>query len=229
MLPRRQYSVIVSLGVNCEVSYHLNRVFGFVDSYPLTWAFVDDVKYLPGFLQDPHRLFESKNVQHDYSCNMCFYAEYGIHFHCQGGPETLLDETGKVSPDKSRQALDEVASRMRYLSDKFLALLRDPERSVLCVLTVWEWSRTQDLLDVHKVLSNYPKVDLLAVLTGKEPNVDVRELKRHGIIVRSIARHPPHNAVTDPEQNDIVGWNRIFSEFTPTERREKSKRFKFEH
>ena len=228
----KHYSVITSIGVNCEVSFNFNRVFGFVDSYPLVWAFVDKVGELPKILGDGDdvvRYFDPKSTVHDPAANMCLSPELSVHFHYQDDSGQPLDEKGEYSETWGRLAREGLFSRMKYLLGKQKKLFCDEERSTLCVLTPWPQTTTEEVLSVHRCLRRYPKVRLLVVMTGKEPKLSKWSLRLRGVRVRRIACHPPFNAVTDVSRNDIKGWNQVFHEFQPTETKVRTKKIKYEH
>ena len=229
MQASRPYDVISSLGANCEVSFNFNRIFGFVDSYPLIWAFVHTLGHLPELIEDPMILASNLKMEHNYEHNMVRFPDIDVSFHCKGLPGDLLGPDGKVDEKKAQAERTELKSRLAYLARKWKDLLNDPSRTVLFVLSPWEEkSTTKEILAVHKALRKYPGVDLLAVLTGKEKKVSASKLRSKGIFVRYITRHPPHNQVTDLQANDIAGWNRIFQEFTPLNKKTSNKVFKYE-
>ena len=222
------YSVISSIGVNCEISFHISRVFHFVDSYPLVWAFVHCVGNLPQVIANPDILLQPQKIKHDFSCNMCNYTKQDISFHCRKHAEELLNPDGSINEQVAEAEREDLRSRLTYLCKKWQQLLRDPDRSLLCILTIFEYTTLDEVLAVNEAVKKYPAVDLLVVLTGKENHVKAHDLEKHGIMVRFISHHPPHNAITDPAQNDIRGWNRILYEFRPSVIRESHKKYKFE-
>ena len=226
---RRPYDVVSSLGVNCEVSFNLNRYHGFVDSYPLIWAYVHSLEHLPELIADPMSLASERKMEHNYEHNMVRFTDIDVSFHCKGMPADLLGPDGKVDEKKAQAERDELRSRLAYLAGKWKKLLQDPARSVLCILTPWEEeSTTEEVLAIHDALRKYPATDLLVVLTGKEKKISAFALRSRGIFVRYIARHPADDKTTDLQANDIPGWNRICHEFPPLNRKVTGKVFKYE-
>ena len=226
---RRPYDVVSSLGVDGEVSFNLNRCHGFVDNGPLTWACVHSLEHLPELIADPMSLASERKMEHGYERNEVRFPDIDISFRCEGTPADLLGPDGKVDEKKAQAERDELRSRLACLAGKWKNLLEDPARSVLCILTPWEEeSTTEEILAIYEALRKYPATDLLVVLTGKEKKVSASALRSRGIFVRYITRHPPHDKTTDPQANDISGWNRICHEFPPLNRKISDKVFKYE-
>lgn len=226
----RAYDVVSSIGFNCEVSYNLDRVNGFVDSYPLVWAFVHSLRHLPELIEDPMILTAEQEMKHNYSYNMVYFPEVDITFHCKGQPKSLLGPDGNVDEEKARAERDELKSRLAYLAGKWKKLLNDPERTALFILTPDEAEcTTEEIIAVNRALRKYPGTELLTVLTGKEKSVSASALRADGIFVRYISHHPPHDQVADAQSNDITGWNRICREFRPLVLKRSDKVYKYEH
>ena len=121
-------------------------------------------------------------------------------------------------------------SRLAYLAKKWQALLTDPAKTVMFILTPnEEWNTTGEILAVYEALRKYPGADLLTVLTGKEKSVSASELRAKGVWVRYISHHPPHDKLSDIQNNDVMGWNRICHEFRPLIRKTSDKVYKYEH
>ena len=223
------YDVVSSIGVNCEISFNLNRVHGFVDSYPLIWAFVHSLSHLSELIEDPMSLASDQQMDHNYDHNMVRLPYIDVSFHCKGLPGDILGPDGNVDEKKAQAERDELKSRLAYLAKKWKNVLGDASKTVLCVLTPWEESSTtEEILAIYEALRKYPGTDLLVVLTGKEKKVSARRLRSKGILVRYITRHPPHDKVTDLQENDLVGWNRICHEFPPRDKKITRKVFKYE-
>ena len=223
------YDVVSSIGVNCEISFNLNRVHGFVDSYPLIWAFVHSLSHLSELIEDPMLLASDQKMDHNYDHNMVRLPCIDVSFHCKGLPGDILGPDGNIDEKKAQAERDELKSRLAYLAQKWKKVLTDASKTVLCILTPWEESSTtEEILAIYEALRKYPGTDLLVVLTGKEKKVSARRLRSKGILVRYITRHPPHDKVTDLQENDIVGWNRICHEFPPRDKKISRKVFKYE-
>jgi hypothetical protein len=184
---------------------------------------------MPGLIRNPLSINDVSEVKHDYSSNMCFYSNIDTSFHCKAHPEELLGADGKVDEDKAQAQRDELKSRLDYLAKKWKAALEDPEKSLLCVLTPSEeHNTTEEIMEIYAALQEYPLVDLLVVLTGKEKFVSAEQLQKKGIFVRYISHHPPHDKVTDKDLNDLEGWNRIGHEFRPLIMKISNKVYKYE-
>ena len=223
------YDVVSSIGVNCEISFNLNRVHGFVDSYPLIWAFVHSLSHLSELIEDPMLLASDQKMDHNYDHNMVRLPCIDVSFHCKGLPGDILGPDGNIDEKKAQAERDELKSRLAYLAQKWKKVLTDASKTVLCILTPWEESSTtEEILAIYEALRKYPGTDLLVVLTGKEKKVSARRLRSKGILVRYITRHPPHDKVTDLQENDRVGWNRICHEFPPRDKKISRKVFKYE-
>ena len=226
----RCYDVISSIGVFCEISFNMSRVNGFVDSYPLIWSFVHSLKMLPEVIKNPMILSGDQPMKHDYSCNMVRYTNVDISFHCKNHAEALLGTDGTVDESKAQAERDELKSRLTYLSGKWKKVLEDPDKKVLLILSPFEdQCSTEDVLAIQEAVKMYPAVDLLTVLTGKEKSVSAAALRSKGIIVRYIKKHPPHDKATDIAANDVKGWNRIFHEFRPLQKKISNKVYKYEN
>lgn len=220
----RPYDVVSSIGVNCEVSFNLGRFHGFVDSYPLIWAYVHTLTHLPKLIEDPMSLASDQYMEHNYELNMVHFPYINVSFHCKGMPADLLGPDGKVDEKKAQAERDELKSRLACLAGKWKNLLEDPARTLLCILTPHEnGNTTEEILAVYDALRKYPGTDLLVVLTGKEKTISASALRSRGIFVRYITRHPPPDRINDLQANDSLGWKRICHEFPPLLRKISSK------
>ena len=210
----RTYHHIISLGLNYEPSYALEDMYGKLDSYPLSWALVPDVPNLLGVLNEMDLLFSEGYDIAQGSFDMFRCKRTGIQFH---GKTSL--RAHDYRDDVVEAAFGELASRMRYLHNKFRKTLASG-RDVLCLVKNHgrggspRGFTADEALGLKAALDRTAKggkVDLLCVdRMGCDPLRFGPQCVEPGICKRLLDGFAPGERAY---LYDLPGWARIFAEF----------------
>ena len=210
----RTYHHIISLGLNCEPSYALEDMYGRLDSYPLSWALVPDVPNLLDALNAMDLVFSEGYDIARGSFDMFCCKRTRIQFH---GKTSL--RANNYRDDIVETAFAELASRMRYLRNKFCNALSSG-RNILCLVKNHcrdgspRGFTTEEALALKAALDRTAqggKVDLLCVdRLGCVPPEFEPKCADLGVYKRLLDGFAPGERAY---LYDLPGWARIFAEF----------------
>lgn len=213
----KKYGHIISLGYNCEVSFQFFLKYHFVESSLFAWVNAVDCVHIINALENLSALI-SKGFKK--APPMYEDIATGIFFHAK-----------EYQNDSEAEIQDELRNRILYLKDKFLKTANDGKKN-LYIFKYPPVKRSEklvrgDILKLYDTLSNMVSndFDLLIILSYDmypELTFDVPN-----IYVRRVRFFTPENAVTD-KPYDKKHYGKIFSEFRPNFKLQKTKRFKFE-
>ena len=213
----KKYGHIISLGYNCEVSFQFFLKYHFVESSLFAWVNAVDCVHIIDVLENLSVLTTKgfKKVPPMYED-----VATGISFHAK-----------EYQNDSEAEIQDELRGRIVHLRDKFLKTANDGKKN-LYIFKYPPIKRSEKLArgDILKLYDTLSKMvtndfDLLIILSHDmypELTFDVPN-----IYVRRVRFFTPENAVTD-KPYDKKHYGKIFSEFRPNFKLQKTKRFKFE-
>ena len=134
-----------------------------------------------------------------------------------------------------REALDadkeDLVQRLAYLNDKLTNILSDSSSKAIVyrinTAEALKSNASENIDAVQRALEergarNYT----LVVITEQTARGMIAPAPNR--IVRTVKAFNPKNAVTRPELGDRIGWQAIYTEFTPAKLRQKKCAFKFE-
>jgi hypothetical protein len=237
----RKYNSIISLGLNCELSFNLRRVFGFVDSYPLSWA-TTDIAHLAGALDNIGGLLAGKVGEFE-KVNMWIDVAHNIAFHGAHSPAALLDEAGVKVPEKAAAELEDLRGRTHHLVEKQIALWASGGEQLYIIALHPERIVGKDaqkiagfICEIKTVLDGKTPAASLLIVAEEALAADLEKLINvfseggcvGGIILRKIKHFGPNSKATSVELQDSAGWDAIFAEFQPHEIKTENKTYKFE-
>lgn len=212
---KRFYGHIISLGYNCEVSFQFFKKYNFVESSLFAWCNVVDCTNLTYVLKNLD-LLTSKGLKNRGS--MYKDLATSIYFHSKDGYT-------------EKEALAELTDRILYLKEKFIKTTYDGKKN----LYIFKYPPLKHNTDVvyTNIISLYQQLnkivknnfDLLIILE-KEMNTDLH-FNEQNIYIRRVIFYTPENLVTS-KPYDKKHYGKIFSEFCPDFKLEKTKNFKFE-
>lgn len=228
----RSYDRLISLGLNCEITYQLNKIFGSVESSLFHWANVP-AKELISTLKNPALIFSHKIIEVP-ETNMWRCAVTSISFHGAHLPEELLDENGKRDKEKIRMELKDIFSRIDYLRDKFCVTARSKE-SKLYILGLnpdlcYNIEPVSFIQDLFETLQTVAENASLLVIAEENARTKLSPLDNDkDLFVRYLNTFAPGDKVTNPYYVDLKHAKEIFSEFVPARPLpKKDKTYKFE-
>lgn len=215
-----RYDHIISLGYNCEVAFKFIRYFKFEETGIFNWCYAFRIS---NFINTVNNI--EKIASEGFSGpNPLWVDNFSqIHFHGKANHMELQNNPELIQAD-----LEDLTSRLQYLSQKFLKVLRSDERK-LYIRKV----RKFDIDDVKQISELYQALldkggknfDLMIVAEEKYKDFykDAKDC-----IFRTVDFFPPDDHVTDPEYFDN-GWDRIFDEFyVKRPKNIKKKKYKFD-
>jgi len=226
-LRRKKIAHILPLGINCEVAFWLNDVFGFVESSLFAWVSSRHLDRMARVLSDPAAIMSGEMRFSDKSF-MWECVKTGLFFHGRFAhlPDAPLPDQAAMDAD-----LADLRGRVAHLKEKFLQYVRDDERT-LFIHRISDYDVQTEGLDarlaaVEKALEGLGarKWQLLIVC---------RKADRHLVppgphrLIRTVWRFNPTSCLLDKKKGDSVVWHAIFSEFVPVKILQKRHAFKFE-
>jgi len=204
---------IISLGFNCEVSFRIEDYLGEqINSYPLSWAFLQSREGFIEFLDNPDDLLngEIKMLPN----GMVLDLDYLICFHGKSTYSELMSEDGTIREDVMKDTIDELKSRVGYLLKKWDFMLSQVEK-YLFILKVDGRRGDDDVRYVEQVYSILDKkvagtFVMLVVLENIYFTKHWDCIQHSNILVRGIEKFAPINDTK--LGGDIEGWLKIIEE-----------------
>ena len=226
LLRKKRYDHVLSIGMNCEPAFRFSLLWGFVDSTPFSWASCPNPLSLVEVLRHPE-LIGSEGFSFLEEILMWRCKKTDINFHGK-----LVVKSGR---SVDREALDadkeDLVQRLAYLNDKLTNILSDSSSKAIVyrinTAEALKSNASENIDAVQRALEergarNYT----LVVITEQTARGMIAPAPNR--IVRTVKAFNPKNAVTRPELGDRIGWQAIYTEFTPAKLRQKKCAFKFE-
>ncbi len=222
------FDEIVSLGYNCEVSFNLNRLYTYVDSYPLTWALCSPAG-VADFLENPDMLI-SNGLDYDPENPLWKSRSFAVWLHGKMSPQEMIVD-GVFSESKREEDRMELLSRMTHLIDKFKKMLANDELRKLFVLSWAPVDKSPDhIIRIYNLLQNKTTNFKLVLLVSPEiPASSVEKVEREtGALVRRLRFLAPAHDAVNINRIDVESWNNIFADYRPAKVKDIKKSYKFE-
>lgn len=223
-----RYDHILSLGYNCEVSFHIYRMFGFVESNPFAWVNARSTENMIRALEDIDGIGKdgwtlAGVMWRDNRTNMLF--------HGKAPAETWL--SGRFTQSDIDADRAELESRMSYLKKKFINMATGAGKLLFVFKYPPDESPTPDhimaILNALKKICARP-FELLMIFEEKMlRGVDLSVLPGN-VHVETLLHYAPYRQATSIELSDAAGWKRIWDKYRPRKacRKKRKKKFKFE-
>ena len=217
-----KYDYIFSLGYNCEITFRFVKYFKFEESGIFNWAGINSMDILLDALKNFDNIGTANFAPPPplWKCKIS-----NIYFHGKIQTEELLK-----NPELMQSDLRDLKSRLQYLKEKFLRILRSDSRK-LYIRKIAQADINDDILNKIRELKT-----LLYALGGKNFDILVVTEEKYkdffknpdGFIYRTVTQFPPDtNAVSPDFFNN--GWNEIFDEFyVKKPKKIKKKHYKFD-
>jgi hypothetical protein len=123
------FNNIIPFGVNCEIAFVLQDVFGSLDSTLFTWAFVEDPFMLSEYIQNPDILFTDGLTLTPSKMLRCNRTRFVFHSKLHK-EHHVLDDNIEHSHDRLKEAEEEVYARVGHLSNKFWSHINSGDRNL---------------------------------------------------------------------------------------------------
>lgn len=231
----RFYDRFISLGLNCETSFLLYKVYGGAESSLFQWATVPAAKLLE-VLGNLSLIYSGKIIE-DEKTNMWKCAVTHINFHGVHTPAELFDEHGKRDKEKVRAELKNTKERIEYQCEKFLVLAKSTETK-LYVLGLYPGlcPRTNEecvtfLKELFASLRRMAQNASLLVLVEKSmQTAEIMALDNNtDFFIRILDHFAPYDKATSALHVDLAGAAKLRQEFAPKKQQiKKSTLYKFE-
>lgn len=230
----RTYDHLISIGLNCEIRYQLQKRFGTLDSSLLAWASVNP-RYLCDVLKDPHLIF-SGNIHELPRYNMWRCLVTDITFHGARTVAELRDNSGHRDENKVAVEREDTISRVHYLCDKFTCTAQSTE-SKLYIIGIHPRFCKYKGRGLKKFIYNLSdtiqsiavNASLLVVAAKDTTPMEIKELdNKRDIFVRFIDHFAPRNSATNSQYVDLKRGGIVFNEFRPRVVKTKNKTYKYE-
>lgn len=226
-LRRKKFDHVFSLGMNCEPAFRFSISWGFVDSTPFSWGLFGNLLRLADALRHPEYIGSEGYSWH--KPNMMWRCEKTMGlFH---GRLNMKAYNSNPDPEALDEDRHDLASRIKYLNDKFTRVLADDSSKALILRVHTHIALADDINDqIDAVQSaieargarNYT----LVVVT--EHSAHGRIASAPNRVLRTVRAFNPGEQVADKKLGDPAGWRALFAEFTPAKILPKKHAFKFE-
>jgi len=227
-LRRKRYAHILPLGINCEIAFWINDIWGFVESSLFAWASSRHLERMTRVLGDLDSIMRDQSsfseISYMWKCENTGLFFHGKIPHTPGLPPPTQTE---LDAD-----LSDVRGRVAHLRDKFRKYVTD-EESTLFVHRISAYDvetpglkERLDALEASISALGAKNWKLLVVCEKKVLHLMPKGANR---IFRTVRRFNPTSCVPDKDKGDAAGWKAIFSEFAPARILAKNHAFKFEN
>lgn len=231
----RSYDRLISLGLNCETSYILYKIYGGTESSLFQWATVKAANFVE-VLNNLDLIYSGKIIEAPEK-NMWKCAVTNIYFHGVHTPQELFDEHGNRDKEKIRAELKDTIGRVRYQREKFRILAKSAETK-LYILGLYPLhahptnaGRTAFLQELFAALQRMAKNASLLVFVEKSMQTDeILALDNDtNFFIRILDHFAPADKAVSPLYVDLAGAAEILKEFAPKKQQiKKAKLYKFE-
>ncbi len=203
-----KFDEIVSLGYNCEISFRIEDYFGKLNAMLFSWSYVLSREKFPDILRNTSLIFsegETLCEDHMIQCNRT-----GLKFHPR---YSVLPKVGEVSEEQYREAVEELYSRVRHLSEKFCDLCKSEKRTLFVIKLEDKGTEenvrfirmVKNALDEIYISQNY----VLTVVTLKTTMTpELSALQDEKIRIFSVKKFAPQKHTNI--MGDVRGWYRLF-------------------
>lgn len=218
---------VISLGMNCEVSFQIERYVEKLDASLFSWAFILDDDLFVEALNHLDSIFEGEISFNQASNDMFFCDTYRIAFHGRTPKQLMLHKNGRIKHRRVyKAAVKELHSRINYLKEKFKKQLQAEEYTVFLkkMEVNGDYVKAErvikGLADFFKRENHNGNYKLVIVIEEKYENAILRALETENVAIRTVAFFSPVEDTKDGADN--MGWSRIFKEFICGEDREEN-------
>lgn len=228
----KTYDHIISLGLNCEISYQIKMKFGTVESHLLSWAAVRSKK-LVDIINNPHIIY-SDEIEEMTHVNMWKCLTTNVAFHGRRLASQLKNADGSRNMEEVAREKEEVISRVKHLCDKFESIGQSFNTKLYCLglhpsfLDCTNDELADFCMEVYYALvKKYNNVSLLIIAESSTRYLSALD-NGINLYVRFISKFAPYNRATYPEFVDLNKGGEIFEEFRTRYISTRSKVYKFE-
>ncbi|MBQ2645143.1 hypothetical protein IJG14_06200 [bacterium] len=229
----QKYENIICLGYNCEIAYRFYKKYKFIDSSLFGWTYVtfNQLK----FALENFELIGNGDFEYDMPSHTIKCLNTGIFFHGRTSASEFTnneEENEKIiNEDKI-----ELKSRIKYLKDKFIKYTNNG-KSTLYIrkvdlnnmrLTDDCEQKRKEVIWIYNYLKSFCKNKFKLLIVVEKPFYDKFVFDNSAIITRYVEKYSPDSCVTAKNEGDKYGWNLIFTEFQPKNRKKQKGKLKFE-
>lgn len=213
---------IISLGMNCEVSFQIERYVDKLDASLFSWTFVENDELFMQALNNLDEIFEN-NISFNVTSEDMFWCErFRIAFHGRTNKSLLFDSDGNIINQELYDTnLAELKSRISHLKDKFkeqlqsndeiyfikkLEVNNDIQRAKDIILQLYDYFETYSTNGVYKLFIVVEDVYLS----------HLECLEKDRLYIRSLDYFASPDNTKDGADNK--GWGAIFHEILTGEK-----------
>lgn len=215
---------VISLGMNCEVSFQIERYVEHWNSSLFSWAFIlDDEKFFKA-LDNIDDILNNKISFARQTDDMFLDEKYQITFHGRISREELFDEEWNIKNNELYEnTISELRMRIDHLKNKFKEDLEsDAEKIYLRKLEVpiGDKNKVRKFSErlYEYLMKNIPSGNFKLIIIIEDKNYDItfQELENDKLFIRTISFFAP---VSDTKNGaDNAGYKKIFKEFVGEEK-----------
>ncbi len=212
---------IYSLGMNCEVTYQIERFFGTIDSCLFSWAFVLDDNLFLEAIKNINDIFEHDVHFHMPSADMFIDEKYQITFHGRTNKQEMFNEEDQIiDMNKYNDAIAELTSRIDHLKTKWKKQTSCEDKTVFIKKLWWpDYNAQTDrkriisyIEDFYNTFDSITSGDYLLCIVIEDSNCssEIKKLESDRLWIRTVDFFSP----IDNTQfgADDSSWDKILQE-----------------
>lgn len=122
---------LISLGMNCEVSFQIEKYLGKIDASLFSWAFIENEELFLDALNNIDNIFSGKISFAEQTEDMFWCEQYRIAFHGRTNKKLMLDDNNNIINETLYdECISELRNRIGYLKTKFKKQLDADEKTI---------------------------------------------------------------------------------------------------
>lgn len=216
---------IISLGMNCEVSFQIEKYVNKLDASLFSWAFIENDDLFLQALENLDDIFEG-DISFNASSEDMFWCErFRIAFHSRTNKSLLFDAEGNIIDQKLYDKnLAELKSRINYLKEKFKKQLKSKDE-IFFIKKIEVNNDIRHAQDIILGLYNYfetyssDSAYKLFIVVEDVYLSSLQHLENDKLVIRSVNFFAPIDNTKNGADNK--GWGAVFHEILTGEKIQK--------
>lgn len=204
---------LISLGMNCEVSFQIEKYLGKIEASLFSWAFIENEELFLNALNNIDDIFSSKISFAAQTEDMFWCEQYRIAFHGRTNKKLMLDDNNNIINETLyNECISELKTRIDYLKIKFKKQLEAKEKTVF----IKKLDVNHDISRAEKIIkalydyftqnSKYGNWQLVIVVESAYSN-NLQHLQNEKLFIYPVAFFAPADNTRDGADNE--SWKAI--------------------
>lgn len=201
------FDYYISLGFNCEISFRIRDYLrGKFDSFPFSWAYIDDFSGLVDALNNFDNLTNSSTTLKPNG--MLQLNEFKMSFHLR---QKVFTKTGEVDQNLLNEMTTELKSRLAHMIEKFKNVMQSQKRKLFVIKFRNNAECALHLPNIYEYLNKNcaPQSFEILVVCEEANKVEIPTTTPEHVFVETIKNFADESQTkTD---GDLKGWHNAFN------------------